>query len=413
MYSGRFILRLKSFFWAVALMALFLQDVISIYVLVFKYYDEIVAIACLGYYVFQLIKQKVSKIDLYIAATVVVMCVIGFVGNAISGVQKSLKQQIFDAFNIFKYIMTAWGAIHYFRNYSTKRYLIHYLALAIKVFIGISSVFMVANLVKNIGMHTDYRWGMRAFRFIFSRVGGLYSACIIALLVLTAEAYYYRPKYNFVFVVLTMLNMCATLRIRPAAFAVLYVALYYIFVLKKSIKIRWSYMLVIGVILAWIGMDRLEYFFADESEAARKILLQYGFVTAKTYFPFGAGFGSYGTAVARDAYSILYTQYDFNEYWGLVEGGRFLTDNYWPAIMGEFGFIGAVINMLLLYLVGKKLYINADTPHSKVCVLFAYGTLLISSLVSSSFFACTALIFFICLICKLDYSPEEKTLRSQ
>ena len=126
-----------------------------------------------------------------------------------------------------------------------------------------------------------------------------------------------------------------------------------------------------------------------------------------TYFPLGAGFGTYGTAVARDTYSDLYERYGFRNIWGLDQGEEFLTDNYWPAIMGEVGFIGLLLNVALIYMIITKLLKEADNVYSKQCVYFAMSTLLISSIASSSFLASIRLMLFTCLICRLVYTPKE------
>lgn len=411
MYSGRAVIKLKSLCWAILLLVLLFQDAISIYIETIKYYDEIIAILCFGYFLLEVLRTKISKLDMSIAVVVLIMCVVGFAGNAQSNVQNELKQQLFDAFNIFKYVLTIWGASRYFEKYRTKKYLIHYLAVVVKFAVVVSTFFMILNWCMDIGMHTDYRSGIRTYQFIFTRVGGLYSVCIIWLIILTAERYCNRPRFNGIFIILTLVNMCATLRSRAFAFAVLFVAFYFLFTIKIGKKQRGLYFMIIACVLLLVGLEQFEYYFAADSETARSILLQYGIITAQTYFPFGAGFGTYGTAVARDTYSVLYTQYGFHRYWGLAENGGFMTDNYWPAVMGEFGFLGTLLNVFLIALVCKKLLQSVDNHYSKICVLFALGTLLISSIASSAFFACTQLMFFTCLVCKLDFTEEDTIVR--
>lgn len=410
MNGGHAVIRLKSLVWAILLLVLMFQDAISVYFEAIKYYDEIIAIACFLYFVCEALRTKISKQDLLIAAVILLMCVVGFIGNVRSNVQNERKQQLFDAFNVFKYVLTIWGALRYFEKYRTKKYLIHYLAVAVKFVVTVSTICMLLNWCMDIGMHTDIRFGIRTYHFIFTRVGGLYSACIIFLIILTAERFCNKPKYNGIFIALTLINMCATMRSRAFAFAILFVALYMLPVLKINKMQRGLYIVILVAVLGLMGMDQFEYYFSTDSDAARGVLLRYGIVTAQTYFPVGAGFGTYGTAVARDTYSALYSRYEFYRYWGLAEDGGFLTDNYWPAIIGEFGFIGLVLNVVLIALVCNKLLKGVDNRYSRLCVLFALGTLLISSIASSSFFACTQSVFFVCLICKLDYNKGEVAL---
>lgn len=413
MYEGRITVKFTSLCWALLLVVLFFQEAINVSFPEIKYLDEIIAICFLVYYILTSIRRKMSNADVSVGIAMLFLLAIGFLGNGISRIEDSRIKQIFDAFNIFKFVFIVWGASRYFEGYATKRYLIHYLALAVKITVLISTVFMIANWCADIGMHTDYRYGIRAYEFIYSRVGGFYSACVIWLTILTAERYCNRTHFNGFFIVLTLINLISSMRSRAFAFAILYIILYYFLILntKKSNINRkrqwWPYLVLAAMVLAIVGKDQLSYYFAEDSESARNILLRYGIVTATTYFPFGAGFGTYGTAVARDSYSVLYSQYGFDQYWGLSQDfGAFLTDNYWPAIMGEFGFIGVLFMVLLLVLVFVKLYKATDNRYSKVCILFVYGTLLIASTASSAFLACVQPMLFMCLVCKLDFSRE-------
>ena len=402
----RLVLKQKSFVWALILTAFMYQKVITQYFAPFKYFDEMVALLCLLYFVLEVSRTKLTNADVKIALVIVGMCVLGFWGNAFSDVSVSIKNQLLDAFNIFKFIMTVWGAMLYFRKYSTKKYLLFYLSDVIKVSILISSVFMVMNLFSDIGMHTDYRWGIRTYHFVFGRVGEFYSICVIWLMILAAKQYYEKSKSDYIYMALIMLNMCATLRSRAFAYVLVFIVLYRILIKKHTFKIRWYYVVPLAVALLFIGKDQIAYYLFRDN-AARSVLLRYGFVTAMTYFPVGAGFGTYGTAVARDTYSDLYERYNFRSIWGLDEGEGFLTDNYWPAIMGEFGFFGLILNVILIYMIIIKLLREADNAYSKLCVYFAVATLLISSIASSSFLGATQIMLFTCLLCRLVYTTKE------
>jgi hypothetical protein len=90
-----------------------------------------------------------------------------------------------------------------------------------------------------------------------------------------------------------------------------------------------------------IGGD-LELYLGQDS--ARSLLTQGGITVAMQYFPFGAGFGRYGSATAATDYSPLYYALGFPGRYGLGPGpdsGQFLNDTQWPAVFGEAGWIGA------------------------------------------------------------------------
>lgn len=94
-----------------------------------------------------------------------------------------------------------------------------------------------------------------------------------------------------------------------------------------------------------------EEYFVNPDGAARTVLYRSAIELANTHFPLGVGLSHYGGFVARENYSPFYAQQGFAGVWGLQEGGRFLTDTFWPMIIGEggwFGFVAFVLGLGLL-----------------------------------------------------------------
>lgn len=105
----------------------------------------------------------------------------------------------------------------------------------------------------------------------------------------------------------------------------------------------------LGALLAWDSLSAAasytydDYFGARTSEAARTVLYTTAADIAHQQFPLGAGFGRYGTFAAFTNYSPLYYDYGFPDVWGLAPiTGRFATDTFWPAILGEGGVLGLI-----------------------------------------------------------------------
>lgn len=113
-------------------------------------------------------------------------------------------------------------------------------------------------------------------------------------------------------------------------------------------------LIVLGpTILTVIQVTYHDYWTAGTREA-RTVLTVDSFDVAASYFPLGAGFGRFGSAVAATNYSPEYLERGYNTIWGLgmtPETGRFLTDTEWPAIIGETGFLGAIAFLIGLYLI--------------------------------------------------------------
>ncbi|MCC4908100.1 hypothetical protein [Microbacterium sp. cx-59] len=94
-------------------------------------------------------------------------------------------------------------------------------------------------------------------------------------------------------------------------------------------------------------------YFVNPDGAARTVLYRSAVDLANTHFPLGVGLSHYGGFVARENYSPFYVQQGFAGVWGLQQGGRFLTDTFWPMILGEGGWFGLTAFALGLILLAR------------------------------------------------------------
>lgn len=98
-------------------------------------------------------------------------------------------------------------------------------------------------------------------------------------------------------------------------------------------------LLIVPPLVQLVGGDFEVYVLQD---SARSRLTEGGAALAAQYFPFGAGFGLYGSSTAAANYSPLYYELGFSDRFGLgPDSAQFLNDTQWPAIYGEAGWIGA------------------------------------------------------------------------
>lgn len=111
----------------------------------------------------------------------------------------------------------------------------------------------------------------------------------------------------------------------------------------------------IGTVVAY---TYAEYF--EDPDAVARIRLTIDSVGyAVSSFPFGVGFGRFGSAVARQYYSPLYYDLGYPSVWGLgptAQSGAFLTDTFWPAIIGETGFLGTAFFVVALFAIARTFY---------------------------------------------------------
>ena len=108
----------------------------------------------------------------------------------------------------------------------------------------------------------------------------------------------------------------------------------------------------------------------------------------KEYYPFGTGFGTYGSASAAENYSQLYYLFGFNNYYGMkATETLFLHDNFWPMVFGQLGIFGGLVYSILIFYIFFKIFrssILAKNNWVKTVLIATVVCLLITTIQSSS-----------------------------
>nr|WP_290907306.1 glycosyltransferase [Anoxybacillus sp.] len=129
---------------------------------------------------------------------------------------------------------------------------------------------------------------------------------------------------------------------------------------------------IVAIYLTVLTFQR--YIAIDYTQSARKALYIFGFIIAYKEFPFGVGFGRYGSWTAREYYSPVYLKYDLDKIYGLYsKDPKWATDTYWPSILGEVGFFGAflLVSIFVFYFVViYKAYKQVGNKEVKVFLFF-------------------------------------------
>jgi hypothetical protein len=125
---------------------------------------------------------------------------------------------------------------------------------------------------------------------------------------------------------------------------------------------------------------------AGQITQARTALYVGSLDVARDYFPVGAGLGRYASWMSRVNYSPLYEQYGLSDIHGLrPTNPAYVTDTFWPQILGELGVLGLVAYLGFLgsiaYLLWREAG-HADGPLMRVVVLGG-GMVFVQALVES------------------------------
>ncbi|MCR5837304.1 MAG: hypothetical protein K6G88_12440 [Lachnospiraceae bacterium] len=404
------VFRPKEVLFAMLALLLYFQIYIQLFVSPFQYFDEALSVLFFLYFMMVLSKRlQTSHCTMLIMIVAVV--IIGLMGNYTAGVRTDIKPIINDMGNTIKLFLIYLGASSYLYNHLKKEYVVKYIAFVFKGFVGILFVCMLLHFTGIVNFGTDVRFGLNSFQFVNNGAGQLSVMMYAIIMMLTADL---KNPGNVaikkMFIIMALIVWISTLRSRAFMFVAIYCFVYYTVVIRKGkFKLNIKNGIVILGILYMFGVEQAESYFAND-KTARANLLRYGIRTMKDYFPIGAGFGTYGTDVAAKFYSPLYVKYGFNRIYGLArEYSVFARDSYWPAIMGQFGFLGLIA---MVVLIGQWVFdVLKKTRYNKytfVAGIFIAVTQVVSSIATATFFnfVTVAIFFMIPLIFSDDIKQQ-------
>lgn len=82
-----------------------------------------------------------------------------------------------------------------------------------------------------------------------------------------------------------------------------------------------------------------------------------GFKIAKDYFPIGSGPATFASKGSMVNYSPIYHKYGMDKRWGFRpdDERHFYNDTYWAQVIGQYGFIGTVLLLLIYFSIMRAL----------------------------------------------------------
>lgn len=365
-----------------------------------SYADELLLLY-MGFGIFlRLLTSDKGKRDHVIMVFLMVSLVLyGIVSQILSDVPRELPAIVMDIVYLFKIFVCFLGADLIFEGKTTDcRKLVNYLAFLTKIVVMAAFVLMCVNLFYDLGLSSGVRYGWKSYQFLYSNPGMLSQYCIGFCLILTGELIY-KPFTAGRKLTMAMLFAVwlGSMRSRAFIMVLIWFILYYIFIYKglndakvvmeKLRKLfRPQYFILFFIMAIAVGGNQIERYFGGEQDTSRYLFVSNGLKIMQDYFPFGAGFATFGTEAARAYYSPLYYRYGMNSFWALKEDGTQLTDCYWPAIWGELGAVGFILmGILIFFLLRRMLRQSAGNKWGAVCGILYVLYLLIGSFVTGAF----------------------------
>jgi O-antigen ligase len=195
-----------------------------------------------------------------------------------------------------------------------------------------------------------------------------------------AAFYFIYIKRNVVYCGAALLSLALSLQRQETATFFLIIVLVYCYATKnrKPLFFLVPFMIVLVVVYSDNVLHYIDNFstyvglkYAGSATDARVVFYVTSFTLASRYFPMGVGFGNFGGFSAESYNSSVYTSMGFNKYWWFKQD-KFLTDTYYPHVLGEAGYLGLAAYGLFLLFLGLAAMSLAKDNRLKGAIMFAY-----------------------------------------
>lgn len=322
-----------------------------------SYFDEGLALVCMVYVTILLIKRKLNAADQISVFLLIAVIVIGVVSNILSKLAYTWFSVFVDVISETKFLWTLF-AFKYYITSTVYEDMSRALRPLAKWFCYLAGVFAVISQFVNLGMTENERYGIKSYNFIFPMSFQFLAVALVAIAVLSKSK---DNKSNRMPYAAACIGLILATKSSPLLFSVMFVFLLIYFQKRAQLKTRTVVFMAVIVLL--LGTFQIQTYLMNVN-APRYLFFYYGGKTANTYFPFGSGFATFGSDQAARNYSRLYYQYGFNSLFGMnTEDGSFLSDTFWPMGIGQFGWIGFVLYVLIyvrIFFSFKRMKLNSE-----------------------------------------------------
>lgn len=314
----------------------------------------------------------------------------GFLGNIIYRYQSIVKIALPDMFLCIKFWLAIYVGMKLFEKLDLKKYG-RKMYFHVRLIIWMYVILIILDYAFKI-FPAIVRYGMRSTVLFYWHPTIFASECILLLAILFTVRPYVKHCDKY-FVILLIL-LCTTLRSKAFGAALLFAYIYYlVFIRRKKVKI-WVFMMAVPIIIL-IAWEQIQFYFFSsiQDDSARYQLLVKSIEIARDHFPTGSGFGTFASFFSAVEYSPLYYMYHLTNVNGLIKGAAdFVSDSFWPMILGQTGWIGclAMVGALLCMFDRIQKLRNIQTSHY-VAGLCVFSYLMIASMAESAFVHPTAI----------------------
>lgn len=332
-------------------------------------------------------RRMLSTDERLLALCFVLLIVLGLVSSASQRIQTSCSAIATDILLCNKFFAVLFSTIVIFCNYDI-RPVFSLLEKEGRILLSILFILAIGNLFFDFGMRMEeYRYGLTPFKFLFSHPSVVVWVCVLFCSVLLRN-----KTENLTFIILGCCTIILTLRSKGICW-VAAIAVMLLFMKKGKLSLP---VLVLGAaLISYFAWDQLVYYYSSTGVTTSRGALQFAsFGIASDFFPLGAGYATFGSAVTAsdpNFYSPLYYAFGINDIWGMsIDNPMFIADSFWPIIFGQFGYIGVFL-VVSIFVLLVKMSLSCTSNWMPLLALVVY--LILSSFGETSIFNPSAVLF--------------------
>lgn len=357
----------------------------------FQYIDELFAALVIPYFVYRFIKREIiwtfTKRKVWFVILFAIFWLSGWAGHLRYQYQPFMNAAK-DSYVNLKFFMAVGCSFLIFEEDELDfKQLKDQIWTVLNLITIVLFVLCIADLSWGISS-TKTRVGMRTVMLFYSAYTFLVGECVFLS---ALYLWFFEEKKKKIIWPLLMLAfvMLSTRRVKAMG-VVACILIVYLFVFHKRQTINKKIKILSGIVFAIAaaaGLYQLvSYYYTMGVESARAVLTIGAPFIAMDHFPFGTGWGTYGSAFSGVPYSPVYGMYRMAGVWGMSpDFYDFLSDTFWPMVLGQCGIFGfaAFIGVLILFV--KKVFTLKTNKSAFAAALIALLYLFISSSSESAF----------------------------
>ena len=362
-------------FFIFTIYILIFQNLLQTYIKPIQYFDEILSLLFFPAFILFAKKDKLKMYDLILIVCLILLLFIGLYSNYKYNYQP-ITIALSDVILVYKfflvyYLFSIINSNNLIEKYSNN------IVKHLKIITIVLFILTIMNYIFKIFPYTE-RYGIMSNRLFYSHPTYLAAVCIFLL----CSFILFYKKLNTKYTYILMFIILTTLRMKAIGFLVVF-SLICLFVIKTNKKITFSKITIVAIVCIFAVYNQIEYYFFETNDSARQVLLVTSFKIANDHFPFGAGFGTYASH-----FSAQISLYNIQDTYGISRNNTsFISDSFWPMIIGQFGYIGSICYVISLIIILIKIQrsFKQEEKYKYIAKIMAISYLIIASTSEAAF----------------------------